>query len=315
MTQEYIVLDGIKLTNINYLCRNYTGSKRLYKFEELIEYPYYSKILINLKNLLKDEFFRYKFFIYSKIIQKISIEDYDLVPNNRNEKLIIFFISDETGEIPKELADKSKIVFKALLKQNNFNNIYYFPLGYGNGQLKQIKPINQRSNNVFFIGQLGRSRIDLYKELLGFKFVPDIILLALKKNLPRDFSNAYKSSFIKFTTGFGKGLTTDEYNNILYDSKIVICPYGAVTPETFRHYEAMRAGCIVITLKMPPVFPFEYAPIIQLENWGQLKTTISNLIDNPYKMQKMHEDVLSWWNDKCSEESVARYLYEKIKAT
>lgn len=310
--QKIKSISDINFKNIRYICRNFTGSKKIFNFDELLEYPYYSQIIIKLKDLLKSDFDKYDFLIYSKIVQKSLVDDNKFIPKDKQDKLIVFYISDETGYIPTNFAKKCKIIFKTLIKMNSNNNVYYFPLGYANGLEKPIIPIQERENNVFFVGQLGRSRINLYKSLTRTKYIPSKVLLLLKKYIPNDLSSLLENSIIKFTTNFNTGFKREEYNKILYNSKIVICPYGAVTAETFRHYEAMRAGCIVITLKMPKVFPFENAPIIQLNNWDELLPTVKSLLKNPTKLEDLHLSTLQWWREKCSEESVANYIAEKI---
>lgn len=310
---EKIELIGkTKINNIYYHCRNFTGSKKIFKFDELFEYPYYSKIILNIKELLKDNFEIYDFLIYSKIAQKVLVDDSEYIPSNKQDNLILFYISDETGHIPLEFAKKCKIVFKVLIKENSIDNIHYFPLGYANGDELPIIPIQNRKYNVFFMGQLGRNRMSLFKTFSHTNWIPTDILLLLKQLLPKDFSSTFPKSIIKFTTGFGSGLNRDEYNKVLYNSKIVICPYGAVTPETFRHYEAMRAGCVIITLKMPEVFPFQNAPIIQLNNWDELVPTIKSLLEDQSKLENFHAATLDWWRTKCSEDAVARYVIEKL---
>lgn len=310
--QKIESIEDIKFNNLHYVCRNFTGSKKIFEFNELLEYPYYSTIILKLKELLKDDFFKYDFLIYSKIAQKKLIDDLEYIPKFKQDNLIVFYISDETGHIPLDFAKKCKIIFKVLLKENSISNIHYFPLGYANGKELPIVPIDKRQYNVFFIGQFGRNRIKLYKALSNLKFIPNILLLAFKKFIPKDFSYLFQNSIIKFTSGFGAGLNRTEYNRILYNSKIVICPYGAVTEETFRHYEAMRAGCIVITLKMPDVIPYQNAPIVQINDWDELLPTIDSLLNDPKKLEKMHLATLEWWKNKCSEEAIAQYIYNKI---
>ncbi len=308
-----MIINNKEYSNIKYLCRNFTGSKKEFGFEELLEYPYYSSIIENIHDILGNEFYKYEFLIYSKVNQKAEASDDVIIPMDRNPQLIVFYISDETGSIPFRLAAKCKAVFKILLRGQSEGNVFYFPLGYANGKEHEITPILERRNNVFFMGQLNRSRIKLYKEIAGLRYIPDNILLTIKRFLPADLSSKFKNSKIGFTSAFKSGLDSSAYNEFLYNSRIIICPYGAVTPETFRHYEAMRAGCIVITLKMPEVLPFNGAPIIQLNNWGQLWSTIHDLLNDEPRMQKIHQETLLWWENVCSEKSVAEYVIKKIK--
>lgn len=305
-------IGNIRFNNLFYYCENFTGSKTIFQFEQLKEYNYYSRIILEVNRLLGEKFNEFEFIIYSKIAQKVIVDDSEIIKNRITKKTILFFISDETGRVPTDIAYKAKAVFKVLIKQDSYQNIYYFPLGYANGTQDSIVPFNDREINVFFIGQLGRSRINFYKHLANKTLIPDNFLLLFKKYLNKDFSKLFQNSYIKFTTNFSEGLKIEQYNDMLNNSKIVICPYGAITEETFRHYEAMRAGCVVITLKMPEVFPYRDSPIIQLNNWNELKKYIDWLLNNPSLLYEIHSNTLKWWEDKCSEESVANYIVSKI---
>ena len=48
------------------------------------------------------------------------------------------------------------------------------------------------------------------------------------------------------TAGFNDGLEYPEYIAAMARSKLVICPAGPETPDTFRLYEALESGCIPI---------------------------------------------------------------------
>lgn len=49
------------------------------------------------------------------------------------------------------------------------------------------------------------------------------------------------------TDGFGEGLAYDEYVRLMTRAKIAPCPSGPFTPDTFRLYEALEAGCLPVT--------------------------------------------------------------------
>lgn len=46
--------------------------------------------------------------------------------------------------------------------------------------------------------------------------------------------------------GFTQGLDRREYLELLHDSRVAPCPSGPHTPDTFRFYEALEAGCFPI---------------------------------------------------------------------
>jgi len=48
------------------------------------------------------------------------------------------------------------------------------------------------------------------------------------------------------TDGFTKGLSVEEYISKMATARVIPCPSGPVTPDTFRFYEALESGCIPI---------------------------------------------------------------------
>jgi hypothetical protein len=51
---------------------------------------------------------------------------------------------------------------------------------------------------------------------------------------------------LNMTAGFAQGFSRLEYYKYMAASKLVICPAGYVTPDSFRVWEALEAGCIPI---------------------------------------------------------------------
>ena len=98
----------------------------------------------------------------------------------------------------------------------------------------------------------------------------------------------------------------------MYNIKIALCPPGNTSPETSRHYEAMRAGCVIISTGLPDTRFYKGAPFIILKDWKSLKCTVRELLMQPDKMQELHLATLDWWEDKCSEGAVAKYMTSKI---
>ncbi|HED14787.1 MAG TPA: hypothetical protein ENI62_14235 [Gammaproteobacteria bacterium] len=294
--------------NVDYVCRNFIKGGREYAFEELHEYPYLTTFLRRLQEILAERFNTYRFLIYSKVNQFSRAGDEDIIPPYYDPHLIVFYISDETGSIPEPLMARCKAVFKVHLQHETEGNLFYFPLGYANGDECDIQTVNNRAINVFFSGALNRSRVGLYKALSGLDYIPEKLLLLTKRWLPADLSGSFPNSNILFTSGFASGLTQSDYNNLLYSCKIALAPHGFVNPETFRHYEAMRAGCIVVSLEMPPIRMYKNAPIIQLESWGQLDARVTWLLKDKERLEALQTETLMYWKDNCTEESTARYV-------
>lgn len=105
--------------------------------------------------------------------------------------------------------------------------------------------------------------------------------------------NSDKTKLIE-TDGFGKGISYREYLENMARSKFVACPAGPCTPDTFRLFEALEAGCIPIAdgdSYWPYLFG-ESLPFPILSTWESLPDLLPQLLkDWPQNSNK----VFAWW--------------------
>lgn len=109
---------------------------------------------------------------------------------------------------------------------------------------------------------------------------------------------------LRETTGFFQGLGRAEYYRHMAGAKIIPCPSGPVTPDTFRLWEALESGCVPIVDASCPKsgFPagfWEYAlhqkppfPIIQ--DWKDLPAMIDA------ELRKWPDNAIqlgAWWQN------------------
>ncbi len=103
------------------------------------------------------------------------------------------------------------------------------------------------------------------------------------------------------TSGFGAGLAYPEYVGLMRKSKVIPCPGGALTPDTFRLYEALELGCIPIA-DMHGGLQFEgdywhkifgYIPFPTIESWDDFPKILENTLDN-YDVKQ--QNTLNWWH-------------------
>jgi hypothetical protein len=296
-------------TNILYI----KGASQAHIYSSLLESQYLRAIFTELANLLGKDFSKYAFYIYSNSNPTYT---QPLEAINDSRKKVLIYLSDETSSVPQRLSDSFFAIFKCYLRGDCLNeNI--FPLALGCSMRVpelQVVSTEQRGLNVFFSGNLNINRAKLYQKLSGYKYsLSAIAQLFQSKRLPlMEFSTCYSKSYIRFTDGFGEGLSGDEYSRRLCESKIAFCPAGFVSNETFRHFEAMRAGCAIISMKLPDTFYYRNSPILTLDTWDELDWLIEWLLTDWRKLQEIHIATRAWWNDVCSEKAMARYILKKI---
>lgn len=289
-----------------------------HQFEQLNESLFIEKVLDQLANIMGSSFFNYEFYIFSH-------QGEGNIPSSVNLKTekskVLLFFSDEMGIDPKPYAHQYYAIFKSYIGNlSTSKNVFPLSLGYVRDVPQiPIKPINQRSINVFFRGNFNKNRLDLYRNLSKFKaIIPKKIkshsgfFRRLLIKFQNDFKNRFPQSIIIFNNGFKKGFTPQEYGEILADSKIVLCPKGFDMPESFRHFESMRAGSIIISERLPKTEFYLNSPIIEINNWEEGLLKVKELLSDPALMDAIQKETTSWWENKCSEKATAEYINAKL---
>jgi hypothetical protein len=291
-----------------------------FTWDKLNESDFVEETLNQLRLLMGVEFEDYLFYIFSNHNSGRIPESLHL---STSKKKVLIYVSDELGTDPSEFSSNYYAIFKAYIGAGNFAvNVFPFPLGCVNGVPEfKLVPIAQRKFNLFFRGNLNTNRIDFYRTFSHFSqlFPPQKILShkLYKKFLlwfQSDFRNFFQNSIIIFNKNFKGGYSLTEYGEILSESKIVLSPMGFNSSECFRLYEAMRAGCVIISEELPPVLFYHNSPIIQVSNWNDGIKIASELISDIKKMEVLQQKTLNWWESVCSEKATASYIFDKLKS-
>lgn len=290
-----------------------------YSFQQINESVFLIEFFIQLKQLLGENFEKYHFYIYANIDSHVLPGALGL---KSARKKVLIFLSSQSHEINPGLPGDFFAVFKCHLSADVVRErIFHFPLGYVKDTLHQpVKKLEERTINVFYSGNLNKGRVPLYK-LLSESRIPDFLfdyLIKLMKRVPnlikRDFSDAFPASYVHFTDGFKKGLTPQVYTQMLYDSRIVLCPKGFLMAETYRHFESMRAGCVIVSEKLPQTYLYKNSPIIQVSDWKEGLDAIKKLLKDPALLQQYHQKTLQWWETVCNEAATAKRVSELLKS-
>lgn len=146
--------------------------------------------------------------------------------------VLLIITGDEEGLFPwQEIRHPMLRTWVQLPRMNKHNDVSFkLPNGYRAGTPALLKDIGywQKDIDFSFIGQVNHPRREQCVEAA------------------ETIDNQYES-YIETTDAFGKeALAQREYLGILARSKIVLCPSGIETPDTFRLYEALEAGCVPV---------------------------------------------------------------------
>ena len=117
------------------------------------------------------------------------------------------------------------------------------------------------------------------------------LIALLRRRLPTsirwDLSDASRGEVVLFSDRFRGGLAPEEYARHLADSTLVLCPAGFQQPETFRHYEALRAGAVIVSEPLPDTILYRDAPFLAVTDWAQGLLEARRLADDLDRVSDM----------------------------
>jgi hypothetical protein len=266
-----------------------------------------------LKNKLPD-FKDYLFVMYGNNGNELPLSRYI-----QHDKKVLIWRSNENK---LNRVDELKKQYKHIFTNYYWNdtNSTSLQLGYHTQtKNKKIIPIKERLFNTTFTGCLNRNRIELASLVtnIPIKWI-GLGLLFYKKFTLKILNNLvkykYPRDYYQFNDGFNNGLDEEDYNFILRNTKIALCPKGWVNTETFRLYEAMKWGCVVISEELPDRSYYKDIPIIKVKDWREGLKISNELINNKTKLEEMSKRNLQYYKDNLSPQATANLIVDKLNS-
>jgi hypothetical protein len=279
---------------------------------EEIELGGYEAGIINiLKRKLKG-FNDYLFVIYGNNGNDLPLSRFI----QHNKKILIWRSNENKLNHVSELKKQYKHIFTNYHWDSD--NTTSLQLGcHSDTKNKTIIPIKERLFNTTFVGCLNRNRVQIISELLnvnskwialGMLFNKKLTLKVINQILKYKYNNDY----YQFNDGFNNGMNGEDYNFILKNTKIALVPKGWVNTETFRLYEAMKWGCVVISEELPTRTYYKDIPIIQVKNWKEGLRIANKLITDIPKLERMSKANKEYYKRNLSIEATAELIIKTI---
>ena len=195
--------------------------------------------------------------------------------------------------------------------------VHPIPLGYANQVEVPFIPFHKRTTDVCFAGSVVHRTYKWWSIQKWFKTPKSYSRSKMIAFLQR-FSGKYTSLNIdlKVTPSF-KAIRSEDpvsYSNRVMNTRISLVPRGA-SYETYRFFESIRFGCLVIAEYLPDFWFYRDAPVIRISDWKNLEEELNALLNNPSKAELMHQQVLNWWETKCSEKALGNFMAQKLNET
>lgn len=280
-------------------------------------------VLKKLESRMGNLYFEYRFLVYEHNLHQ-PMPEFKLT----GDDVILIFISDENSTVPESISDQFFAIFKSYYPlEENHGNILAFPIGYSNSaaMIKHV-PFEQRKYDASYAGNFLGNRLDFYRQFSLLRFFPPFpirnrkiialyfkLLRKLKIFKARKYNNDFGTSMVYWSDGFAKGLSREEYADIISNTRIALCPKGFISTECFRLMETMMIGCVIVSADLPPSRWYKDSPIIVVKDWLNIKKTVNALIQDPDKLRELHVRTLQWWDEVCSDEATAKYLAGEIE--
>jgi Exostosin family len=196
--------------------------------------------------------------------------------------------------------------------------IYDLPLGYDRQSSLPTKDIENRQYDIFFAGSVVHGihpTWSLKAWINNPKTLSRKIMISNIDKIKRNYQDLKIELSITSSFGSSSKDALDEkgYSEKMMNSKICLVPRGT-SFETFRFFEAMRYGCIVVAEVLPSRWFYNGSPAIQINNWSELEIILPRLLENSSLMTEIYQASLDWWKTKCSEAVVGNYMTEKLNS-
>lgn len=204
---------------------------------------------------------------------------------------IIMFTGDEEGVFPFEKLQHPNMHMYVMSprRTKRYENVSFLGTGYAPSVDQLPKKMPKKIYDYFFIGQVTHERRQEMAQAIGD-------MLATKD---------YKGRYVAYDNFTGQ-TPPREYINELAQAKIAYCPSGPETPDTFRLFEALEAGCVPIADTRVPsnkdnaefgdeyweYFFDETIPFPVIRDYGSLAGYTQDVLNN---YDEISVQVGSWW--------------------
>ena len=267
-----------------------------------------------LKKKLKN-FDEFLFVMYSTNGSKTPIPLLKKI--NHPKKVLIWHSSENKNNNMNEVKNDYTHIFSNYYWDTQ--NTTSIPLGYFTQSPNSDSiPMGERLYDISFIGCLNRNRLGLASELSGISKFWLSMGLSFYKNKTLKILNKilqwkWNSDLFQFNEDFNKGMDSESYQYFLQHSKIALCPKGWANSETFRLYEAMKYGCVVISEELPDREYYKGIPTIKVKNWSEGVKIARNLLKNPKKLEQMGLNNKKFYESNLSSKATAEIIAKKLK--
>ena len=193
--------------------------------------------------------------------------------------------------------------------------VFAVPLGYLSAPSRPVRPIADRPIELSFAGSV-KHWSGWWGDFTAKMGAPKVrsrreMLRAVNRLLR---SHPDVEAEIRVTESYadlGPTQSSDAYWQLLMNTKICLVPAGT-NCSTSRHFEALLAGCVIVTDAPLEGWYVSNAPFIELQSWDDLEAAVLPLLSDEAELKRLHQAALAWWESHCAEEVVGRFIASRL---
>lgn len=191
--------------------------------------------------------------------------------------------------------------------------ILRIPLGYQSQEALPQRPMTERTLDAFFAGDIAspflrndyRHWIPPSKTLARRQLWSELDALRKTGEWQIILNDVRPDDIAAQTPDYRT------YSERMMNSRLCVAPRGS-NWETYRFYEGLRAGCLVLTNPFPNEPFLLGAPVIVVDSWRQLPALLRRFARDTDTLERYRKAGLDWWDRHCSPCAVARQLAEQL---
>ncbi len=215
------------------------------------------------------------------------------IPREIDKKTVVIILSDELYRVPDEFP--ALAIFKQYALKEDRVSIP-FPLGFRRGfPCQPRRPMKERAIDVGFLGRMYPHRKQFLTELSNHP-----VLEGFRLELTSE-----------------SRVAVPEYAHFLNNIKISLCLPGNASPETFRFYESMKIGCIVVSARMPDNGLYRSHPGVQIDDINDVNsvaTTLRSILEVEGEHESMQQRALGVWEAEYAPAAVAEMVRRVVQS-
>lgn len=184
--------------------------------------------------------------------------------------------------------------------------IHRIPLGYQSQLVVPQRAMADRTLDMFFAGDVASpfQRSDYRYWIPPSKTVTRRQLWRVLRELQATGDWRIQLNDVRPDEPEAAAALYQSYSERMMNSRICVAPRGS-NAESYRFYEGLRAGCLVLTSPFPDEPFLRSAPVIVVDDWRQLPALLRRYARNLDALEQYRAAGIRWWNEYCSEPVIA----------